>query len=460
MNRLGIHARLLLAVFMLIIALTLALGWMAVGGSRRFLLTRFEERVSFLSRNLAINAELGIMIDDRSMLKRLAQSLLSEKDVAAAAIFDDSGRLLAEASNDAPGERRVIEAPVIQVEAEEESLAFQWPSLDDPEGKYIGMVKITYTTAGINRLLDDMKIRFVWIGVELAALFFLIFFIISRSLVAPVAQLAQAARRVARGDRETRAITGNLPETRELAEAFNAMLDSLEWSAKALEEAYQEMLQQKTLAEMGKFSMMIAHEVKNPLSIIKSSLDILKGDLPPGDTMVAYMEDEIQRLNRLIEDFLSFAHPVRPMFRSVDLNDLMREIIERFELQKVDAPVEIRSRIPPGACMADVDPDLLIRALDNILKNAFEAGGDEGVVEIAAGRRANVWTATIEDEGEGLDPEETEKIFEPFFSKRSKGTGLGLAYANQVFTAMGGAVRAENRETKGAAFFVEIPLRE
>ncbi|MCP4692956.1 MAG: HAMP domain-containing protein [Desulfobacterales bacterium] len=459
MNKLGIHARLLIAVFMLIIALTLALGWMAVSGSRRFLLTRFEERIAFLSRNLAINAEFGIMIDDRTMLNRLAKSLLSEKDVAAAAIYDDAGRLLAEAANEAPGELNVIQAPVIQVESEEESLPFQWPSPGQPERKIIGKVMITYTTAGINRLLDAMKIRFVWIGVELAALFLLIFFIISRSLVAPVTQLAQAARRVARGDHAMRALPGALPETRELAEAFNAMLDSLEWSGKALEDAYQEMLQQKTLAEMGKFSMMIAHEVKNPLSIIKSSLDILKKDLPPGDTLVAYMEDEIQRLNRLIEDFLSFAHPVRPMFRPVDLNALMREVIERFELHKAGAPVEIRSQIPPEGCMGNVDRDLLVRALDNILKNAFEANEDDGVVEITVQGQSNLWTVRIEDEGEGVSPDDMKKIFEPFFSKRAKGTGLGLAYAAQVFTALGGRVRAENREGRGAAFIVEIPIR-
>jgi nitrogen fixation/metabolism regulation signal transduction histidine kinase len=321
-------------------------------------------------------------------------------------------------------------------------------------------VRIAYSTEGIDQLWTTMITRFIWIAVGLTCLAVVIFYFISRSLVAPVRGLAEAARRVAQGDRTLRAQPGALPETRELAVAFNVMLDSLERNRRSLEEAREQMRRQKTLAEMGEFSLMIAHEFKNPLSIIKSSLDVLKKDaaIPPHNTMVFYIEDEIVRLNRLIGDFLMFARPSAPCFCRTDLNALLREIVVKFELQQAGTPCEIRSDIPSDPCYASADPDLLIRAIGNVIKNAFEAGGDRCVVEVKATHRADAWAVEIADDGEGIAPENIGKIFNPFFTTRAKGAGLGLAYASRAIKAQGGAISAQNRMEGGALFRVEIPL--
>jgi len=257
-----------------------------------------------------------------------------------------------------------------------------------------------------------------------------------------------------------RARLGNVPETRELALAFNAMLDSLARSREALARADEEMIRQQALAEMGKFSLIIAHEVKNPLSIIKSSLDILKKDLtlPSSDTIVAYMEDEIRRLNRLTEDFLSFTRPPSPIFRSVDLNGMLSEMKARFDLQHAESPLEIQMRMPSVPCRVQADRDLLMRALSNIIKNACEANGERGVVWLSSSCQDDTWVVEIEDQGEGIPSDNIDKIFEPFFTTRSKGTGIGLAFASQVITVHGGNITAKNREEGGALFRVEIPI--
>ena len=253
---------------------------------------------------------------------------------------------------------------------------------------------------------------------------------------------------------------GRVPETRELAIAFNVMLDSLNASRLSLERVNREISRHKALAERGKFSLMVAHEVKNPLGIIKSSLDILKKDLfiPSDNLMVVYMEDEIKRLNTLIEDFLLFARPSDPVFRPVDLNSLLNEIADRFEIQSGYANNHLVRHIPQESCEAQVDMDLFSRALSNIVKNAYEAGGEQGEVCIQAQIVDNAWQAQVIDNGEGIGEENLFRIFEPFFTTRSKGTGLGLAFANQVIRAHGGTVRALNADRGGAMFLIEIPL--
>ena len=454
----GIHVRILLATFLLISATTFTLGYIGANISHQFAQRRFVEHISFLAKYLALTAELGILIDDRAMLRRLAVNLMSERDVVGVAILDSQNKELIRVPEASPGPFPVMETPVFLTESREESKAFEFH--EGSKESLIGKVRIIYSTEGIDQLWTTMITYFIWLAGGLTCLAGVIFYFISRSLVAPVRGLARAARRVAQGDRNLRAQPGTLPETRELAVAFNVMLDSLERNRRSLEEAKEQMRRQKTLAEMGKFSLMIAHEFKNPLSIIKSSFDILKKDaaLSSDNTLVFYVEDEIMRLNRLIGDFLMFARPVAPSFCHTDLNALLREIVTRFELQKTGTPCEIRSHIPSDPCYASADPDLLIRAIGNVIKNAFEANGDNCVVQVTATRVADTWRAEIADDGAGIAPENIDKIFNPFFTTRAKGAGLGLAYAFQAVKAHGGAISVENRLEGGALFSVEIPV--
>ena len=454
----GIHVRILLAAFLLISATTFTLGYIGANIAHQFAQRRFVEHISFLAKYLALTAELGILIDDRSMLRRLAVNLMSEKDVVGVAILDSHNQELIRVPEQTAGSFPVMETPVFLTESREESKAFEYNK--GSEDSLVGKVRIIYSTEGIDQLWATMITYFIWLAGGLTCLAGLIFYFISRSLVAPVKGLALAARRVAQGDRNLRAQPGTLPETRELAVAFNVMLDSLERNRRSLEEAKEQMRRQKTLAEMGKFSLMIAHEFKNPLSIIKSSLDVLKKDfaLSSDNTMIFYIEDEIMRLNRLIGEFLIFARPVAPSFRQTDLNALLREIVTRFELQKTGTPCEIRPHIPSAPCYAYVDPDLLIRAIGNVIKNAFEANGDKCVVQVTATRLDNAWAIEIADDGEGIAPENIDKIFNPFFTTRAKGAGLGLAYASQAIKAHGGTISAENRMEGGALFRVVIPV--
>ncbi len=455
-KRAGIHLRLLLTGIILISASTFTLGYMARNITHEFVQSRFENGIQFLAKYLALNSELGILIDQRAMLKRQAENLLSEKDVVKVTIFNESDEILADVFRENHGPLSVVEVPVTVKKSKE----FPWNIGTSDEEKIIGRVRIDYTTEGIGKLLDVMKIRFLWITLGLSGLSVLIFYFISRSLSLPVTRLAAAAREVAAGNPDLRVEPGNLPETRELALSFNAMLDSLQQSQAALKRANEEMVRQKTLARMGEFSLMIAHEFKNPLGIIKSSLDILKPDIENSseNTMILYIEDEIRRLNHLIEEFLIFARPALPTFRETDLNSMLRECIDRFEIQLSEVSIEIISDIPENPCIANADPDLLMRSVGNVLKNAIEANEQQGTVDVKAFSDKNTWHMEIRDQGPGIPEENMQKIFEPFFTTRATGTGLGLAFASQVIGAHQGKIMAENRKEGGAVFCMEIPL--
>lgn len=452
-NKAGIHVRILVAAFVLIGATTLSLSYLGAQFAHRFAQERFEEQIAFLAKYLALNAELGILIDDRAMLRSLAANLLSE-DIAAVAILDGQGRELVRVPQGAPGPRytAVREQKVILTASRDESEAFR-PSGPPAEaasqaaaGGAIGTVRLFYSTAGLDRLWRGMTASFTALAAGLTALAGLVFYFLSRSLVAPVKALAEAARRVADGERSLRAAVGTLPETRELAVAFNFMLDSLERSRRSLEEAREQVRRQKTLAEMGKFALMIAHEFKNPLGIIKGSLDLLKKDHGlADDTMVRYIDDEVRRLNRLIGDFMAFSRPVTPTFRREDLNALLREVAARSEMQFSAEGVVIRAEIPATPCFAEADGDLLSRALANVVKNAVEAA-----LEARAGRRGGVeaagkgGAAAAEDEtGAGGEMTQEEVLSGEARDKGGRAAGASEPLAGVQEEASAGAARED-----------------
>ncbi|MBC2714679.1 MAG: HAMP domain-containing histidine kinase [Desulfobacteraceae bacterium] len=458
----GIHARLLVTGFLVISLTAFTLGTIGVKMFHDFAQNRFAERFEFLARYLALNSELGILIDQRSMLNQLANNLLAEEDVARVLIFNNADETLAEASKLIPRPYATVEAPVRLKASSEESQAFLWvfpsPLTGEPLD-IIGKVRIIYSTSQINRLLKTITVRYLWFTAGLAALCLVIFFFISRSLVFPLTRLAQTARKVGAGELQLRMMPGNIPETREVSLAFNAMLDSLERGRKAVEKANQEMARQNLLAEMGKFSMMIAHEIKNPLGIIKSSFDLLKKDPadPSNSILIGYIEEEIQRINSLIEDFLSFAKPAKPSFRVVDANGMLRDCIDRFCRMDTAGDIEFKGHIPEISCLSYLDPDLFRRAIDNILKNAVEACRGFGVIFVDAVCMEDTWRVDIADDGCGIQENMVSKIFNPFVTTRAKGTGLGLAYTAQVISAHSGTISVENRNPTGARFKIEIP---
>ena len=461
MRNLGIHTRLFLVALFLIAASMMVMVYLGIHTTKRFMVERMEDRMAFLAKYLALNSELGVLIRDTEGLERLSRNLLKEKDVRRVVIMDASGNRLVEVGQEEAHCDCVVEREVLLRRTRPELLFGSMLGPTQRRVEPIGLVRLLYSTSGIDRLMRTITYRYVLSSLAIVILSAVLFYFMSRPLVREVTALAATARQVEKGRLDLRADLGSVPETRELAAAFNSMLDSLEEKREALAKANQEVIRQRALAEMGKFSLMVAHEVKNPLSIIKSSLEILKTDrdIPPEDPMVLYIEDEIQRLNKLIEDFLVFARPSEVKTRRVDLNDVAKEVANRAEYMAPGRNLDLHQDIPEEPCPCEADPEQLTAALWNIVKNAWEATNGEGNIWIKTWRDQGFWVMEVEDDGKGVPDEDRERIFEPFFTTKAKGTGLGLAFASQVIGAHGGGIEVERGKAGGALFRVRIPLK-
>jgi len=461
----GIHMRFLVSVWAMILVIVVLLG--TVGGqvAETFMRERFQEHMGTLARYLALNAELGVILEDREMLERLCKNLLQEQDVMAVTVskaLNEKPLVQLKKMRFAPSLPQVEHAVMLSSRLEE-NLIYETNAGDAANEKPLGTVIIHYSRAGIDELIDGMKSRFFFIIIGVALFFSACFYWISRSLVSPLKRLVNAATEVARkGDLNVKVDGGNLPETRILADSFREMLLSLAQSRADLDRTYQEMLRQQALAELGKFSMMVAHEIKNPLGIIRGSLDVLKKPDLPRDmqaTMVSYMENELGRLNRLVEDFLRFARPRSPHFEPTDLNALLKDTIDRFALEMEDASRRIALDVPPGPLWGEVDGDMMAQALRNVVKNALEAAAPEGKVWISSRTLNGHCRIVVRDEGPGIPKEARDRIFEPFYTTKSQGTGLGLALVLRILQQHGGSAELLNLEKGGGGFRLVFPVK-
>lgn len=236
-------------------------------------------------------------------------------------------------------------------------------------------------------------------------------------------------------------------------------------SVKSLED---KLLRQEHLSAIGKLSAAIAHEIRNPLASISGSIEMLRMMLDPPEEERALMDiviREVDRLNGLIEEFLDYARPERYRKSNVEFGELVTETVRMFRQDpRVESGVEVE--LEPSAVwqrIVNVDASRIQQVLWNLLRNARDAVGGEGVIRLRGGltrsRRTGQLQATllVEDDGPGLPADVLPNLFEPFFTTKEDGTGLGLATCHRIVSAHGGTIDAENRPDGGARFVVRLP---
>ncbi|HET7291108.1 MAG TPA: ATP-binding protein [Vicinamibacteria bacterium] len=278
---------------------------------------------------------------------------------------------------------------------------------------------------------------------------------VARSVARPLSALTAAMREMAlTGD-----LTPRLPVPGRLDDE-DALLVSRSFGslAGALERFQREAALRDRLSALGRLSTVIAHEVRNPLMSIKASLAALLRAASPEAIReaAADIDHEVARLDRIVGDVLDFARPVRVEYARADVNALVREAAEAvLPRERLDFD------LAPGVLELDTDADRLRAALVNVLQNAREAvdAGSAAAPAVVVRTRARDARVLIEvaDRGPGIPAEHLSQVFEPYFTTKRSGTGLGLPIARNVVDALRGTIRAASREGGGTEIAIELP---
>jgi PAS domain S-box-containing protein len=217
------------------------------------------------------------------------------------------------------------------------------------------------------------------------------------------------------------------------------------------------LLHTERLSALGEMAARIAHEVRNPLVSIGAAAQVVAEELPDGSPIAGEVQAiarEVKRLDAIVSDFLRFARPRRPDVRSADLRVVVSESVD---LVRIKAPQhELRVRID-GPLVARCDPDGVKQVLLNVLLNAVEAT-PSGLVECEARVLGSDVVLSVTDRGPGIPNSARNRVFDPFFSTKTRGTGLGLAVSKQIVDEHRGRIRLLSRRGGGTRVVIELPV--
>ena len=418
---------------------------------------------------------VGFFMDDR-LATRFRQ--LTGSEVA----FASQGRILASslAHDTREALSRVVRATDITsiMLGDEEYLALARPMLHAgrASGEETTHAPVTLVLRSrTDRLSVLNSLRLGLAGALIITIFLatILSYFVARTVTRPLAAVTGAMADVAATGDLTRKVSVRSrvwddEDARLLASSFNTLTESV---AKFQREA----AQKERLSSLGRLSTVIAHEVRNPLMIIRATLTSLRRPhLSAADRLEAIsdIDEETSRLNNLVSDVLDFAKPIRFDLAATNVNEVCR--VSAAAAWAGHADGEVLLDLDPDMPLAVTDAERLRTALVNILTNARHAvhaaaettgrpvGGiavaNEPSVIVRTRYQAGRITVTVRDRGTGITPEDMAHIFDPYFTTRRKGTGLGLPIAKNIVEGLGGAITVTSRPGEGTEIRLDMPL--
>src|SRR5437773_1943127 len=234
-----------------------------------------------------------------------------------------------------------------------------------------------------------------------------------------------------------------------------------------LQTAQQELLVAERMATVGRLSLKVAHEVRNPISAIELNADMLNdivrgrpdADMQEAAGLVTAIRDQVNALDALTEEYLAFPRFPRPNFEEESVNHLVQDLADFVRPVATRQGLTVRVEIDPSAPMMEIDHGLLRQAALNLVKNGLEALSSGGELTLASHFDGDAVEISVSDTGGGIPDAVAPRLFEQFFTTKPQGTGLGLSIARQIAEEHGGEIRWSNRSSRGAVFTIRLPIK-
>lgn len=258
--------------------------------------------------------------------------------------------------------------------------------------------------------------------------------------------------------------------TYELAQAsrrqeqrYRATLEELAAANRSLQEAEATIRRSERLAALGQLSAGLAHELRNPLGTIRASAEMLKKSVAAHDEVASelagFISSEVDRMNSLVTRFLEFARPMELRLETCELAEVIDRAIARVERDSGAGRAVIYKNYSPDIRPFPMDAELLERVIYNLVLNAVQASPAGGAVTVKTRPAGEAVEISVIDRGAGIEPKHLENIFNPFFTTKPDGVGLGLSIVSKIVDQHGGTMSVESEAGRGSVFRVYLPTK-
>ena len=315
------------------------------------------------------------------------------------------------------------------------------------------------------RLAEQREQKSAWIIIALSI--FAIALGLAATLVAgrllkPIQTLTDAVRRLGAGDQNVAMPLDAQNEIGVLARALDNMVRARDERDRELAEKQEALVRAERLAAIGRISAQITHEIRNPLTSIGLNTELLQEELQEGDDLeearklIHSIAREVDRLAEISEQYLSFARFPQPCFAVIDTAAFLDELIDFHAPELAKAGVRIERQFAPDCAHIVGDEGQLRQALLNLMRNSREALVHGGTLRIEARALVTQVEISVCDDGPGIEPEALKRMFDPFFSTKERGTGLGLSLTQQIIAEHGGELKCQSEIGQGTRFTIRI----
>jgi two-component system sensor histidine kinase HydH len=364
-------------------------------------------------------------------------------DSRTAALFDQEGQLISHSKNWEQSHENEIISALSQSKGYQGLPSLEW-TISVAQSKSVAFSPI--------RELGWMFLLFLALVIAVASLAAAP---VATSIANPLRKLAAFTRNFKKLPNATEVPKGGPKEIQALSQSFEQMIEDLRQSQ-------QDLTRAAKLAVVGELSAALSHEVRTPLGILKSSAQILmreKGLSEEGKEVCGFILSETDRMNKLIDTLLD-SGKVRPLeIEAIDLVELCQHTLSMLSAQIQKAGVEM-TLLGQKALWVDCDKEQITQVLLNLIINAMQFVSANGKIEIKLHSKNKQAWIEIADNGPGIAPAFQDRVFDPFFSKRTGGIGLGLAVVRQIIEAHQGSISAKNSHLGGALFTIYLPIKK
>ncbi len=336
-------------------------------------------------------------------------------------------------------------------------------------GRRQGYINIIFVMNDLEYLIKKAKYSNIFWIVSIFAGGTIVAIVMVNRFTKPVDQLVEASKSVAEGNFNTTVSVRSSGELSTLISGFNEMTEKLR-EHKVLEERFH---RSERMAALGELGARLAHEIRNPLNSINLIIDHLRDRFSPAEERnrqkfecyVTNIKTELKRLNKLVTDFLQVSRPLHPEMHPIQVKPFISQILQLLEAEAEKHAVRFEVDIPPDGLTIQGDEGLLKTACLNITLNAIQAMENGGRLRIQANLCQNDPTGdknmcemVFSDTGPGIPQEHQENIFQPYFSTKKEGAGLGLSIVNRVIEDHHGAIRVNSEKGQGTTMTLLLPM--
>ncbi len=447
----SLKKRLITYTMLIFLIIMLLVAYVLIVQQKDIFQEEIERRGILLARTLGEISKEALLVHEFSTLSKNVNSFNNEQDVVGAKIINKNGRILAALDKDLEG--KFIERNYEQQQSyvDDDKLITTKNIIIDEE--IIGRTIITLSQKTLkNKINYSIRMMIIILTTAFLLLTFIIH-ITADYILEPITNLAKIVRKIPESDFEISKLKSKNPPL-ELKELYNSVI----WMYEEMLIIRKSLIEKTQMATLGKMSAYLAHEIRNPLEAISGAVEVikLKEELNSNNGFFEIIKEEIETLNNFLDEFLNFARIKSYEFKKIDIINLLNDISKLLEAMIENNNITLIKEFNSQQRYIKGDINKIKSVFTNIILNSIEAIKKSGYIKIKVENNEDYILIYIEDNGSGIKSENLDKIFNPFFTTKKSGSGIGLSISKEIIVKHKGKIQADAE--KNTVFKIKLPI--